>query len=117
GADEGDASATGGHEEGVDPTDTDTDTDAPPDTGTDGGSDDTDDPSGDDGPPRTCAPVTSGGEPCEAPSAHMICDSGTDPFQAIGLDCPGDATNSTPILDEVFQAADATTARVITQFG
>jgi hypothetical protein len=118
----GGASESGaGDTEGVDDaTDTGAD-DGVSDTGaTDDGADDgVADDGGDDGgeQPKVCAPAEPGNEQCFAPALHITCDDGDDPFRAIGLDCPGDATNSTPISNPVFSAADATTWYTITQFG
>jgi hypothetical protein len=87
----------------------------------DGGDDDGgDDDGGDDGgeEPKVCAPAVRGeNEVCFAPAFHITCDDNDDPFHAIGLDCPGDATNSTPISNATFSAPDATTWYTITQFG
>jgi hypothetical protein len=54
---------------------------------------------------------------CEAPGLHLVCDDDGDPFHAIGLDCPGDQFDSTPIFDSTFMANDPDSWAVITQFG
>jgi hypothetical protein len=67
------------------------------------------DPTGnDDGPP----------EVCEAPGNLIPCDADTtDPFQAIGLNCPGGADEAIPIYNQSFTSADAEAWAVARQLG
>jgi hypothetical protein len=61
------------------------------------------------------------GDPnCGAPADHITCDDwggNVTPLQAIGLNCPGDATNSTSTTAASFTAPDAATWRIATQYG
>jgi hypothetical protein len=61
------------------------------------------------------------GDPnCGAPADHLTCDdwgNNVTQLQAIGLNCPGDATNSTQTTAASWTAPDAATWRVATQYG
>ena len=76
-----------------------------------------------DGDPGDGDPGDGDGDPdpnCGAPSDHITCDdwgTGATPFQVLGLDCPGDASNSTPTTDSSFDAPDGASWRIGTQFG
>ena len=50
--------------------------------------------------------TTTSGEVCEAPGLLNVCDDGndSDPFHALGLDCPGADTNSIKIKQKVFMS-------------
>ncbi|HEY8380077.1 MAG TPA: choice-of-anchor L domain-containing protein [Nannocystis sp.] len=49
---------------------------------------------------------TTGDLDCEAPGILLVCDNGpnTDPFQAIGVGCPGAPENTIPIAQKVFNS-------------
>jgi hypothetical protein len=78
----------------------------------DGGDGDGDgDPDGGDG---------DGDPNCGAPGDHITCDDwggNVTALQAIGLNCPGDANNSTQTTAASFTAPDAATWRIATQYG
>jgi hypothetical protein len=68
----------------------------------------------------TGEPTDSGGkmEICEAPGDLMPCDGDTDNlFNAMGLGCEGGPNTSIPIINPVFAPTDATSWRIITQYG
>jgi hypothetical protein len=72
----------------------------------------------------TAAPETGDGDSCEAPADYTDCDGvpgsslTADPFQAIGLNCPGGTdANSIQVSNAVMNAANVDTWRVVTQFG
>lgn len=90
-----------------------------------GGPDDTD---GGTGGTSSGGEDTSGGEEstddggmkeiCEAPGELTPCDAGTDDiFNAMGLGCEGGPNTSIPIVNPVFTPTDATSWRIITQYG
>ena len=57
-------------------------------------------------------------QPCEAPTSHLVCDAADgDQFQAMGLNCPGNATDSTSIFGESFISPDGNAWRVASEFG
>jgi len=57
-------------------------------------------------------------EVCQAPGDLMPCDADTtDPFRAIGLDCPFLPNQSIPIQNELFESEDPTAWRIARQFG
>jgi len=70
------------------------------------------DTTGDGGSSSTGAPVS-----CDAPMGHQVCDEGNDPFQAIGLGCPGSADDSTPLVGSTFASVDETAWRIARELG
>jgi hypothetical protein len=57
-------------------------------------------------------------EICEAPGELISCDADTtDPFQAMGLNCAGEANEVIPILNASFTSPDAASWRIARQFG
>jgi hypothetical protein len=55
---------------------------------------------------------------CQAPGNLTPCDAQTDnPFQALGLDCPGGPNEMIPIHNETFFSQDAAAWRIAKQFG
>ncbi len=54
---------------------------------------------------------------CEAPEGHTVCDTDTDVFHAIGLGCPGAASDTYPIVDPVFTSPEANAWRIIREYG
>ena len=57
---------------------------------------------------------------CEAPGDLTPCDDLADApsaFQAMGLGCEGGPNEVIPVINPIFQAADSTTWRIITQYG
>ncbi len=60
----------------------------------------------------TTEPVT-----CDAPTGHLVCDEGLDPFRAIGLDCPGNEFESTPLVASAFSSPDETAWRLTRELG
>lgn len=60
----------------------------------------------------TTAPIV-----CDAPSGHMVCDEGPDPFQGIGLGCPGTPFDSTPLLAATLSSPDETAWRLTRELG
>jgi hypothetical protein len=55
--------------------------------------------------------------PCDAPTGHLVCDEGPDPFRAIGLGCPGNAFESTPLVSSSFASPDETAWRLTRELG
>lgn len=68
---------------------------------------DAEDPDG-----TTASPIT-----CDAPAGHTVCDDGPDPFQAIGLGCPGTPFDSTPLLASGLDSPDETAWRLTRELG
>lgn len=60
----------------------------------------------------TTAPVI-----CDAPTGHVVCDDGPDPLRAIGLDCPGNEFESTPLVSRSFDSPDETAWRLTRELG
>jgi hypothetical protein len=62
--------------------------------------------------------TTTGDPPCPLADAHVPCDADDDdPFHAIGLDCPGQSPESTPISGSSFSSPDNDAWKVANQFG
>lgn len=55
---------------------------------------------------ETTGDETTGGEICEAPGLLNVCDDGddSDPFHALGLNCPGAPDNTLPIKKSSFNS-------------
>jgi len=75
-------------------------------------------------PGATCQDIMQNGlgicthESCQAPSKYIGCDSGTDdPFNAIGLNCDGDETNSIQATNTVFSFNNNSAWRIASGFG
>jgi len=69
---------------------------------------------GDSAEDTTTAPV----EPCEAPGELITCDADTtDPFQAMGLGCVGEANEVIAIFNPSFTSPDASAWQIARQFG
>jgi hypothetical protein len=69
----------------------------------------------DDGPGESTGGVM---EPCFAPGNLTPCDAATDdPFQAIGLDCPGGADEMIPLMDTSFTSPDPDAWKIARQLG
>jgi hypothetical protein len=60
----------------------------------------------------TTAPIT-----CDAPTGHLVCDEGPDPFRAIGLGCPGNEFESTPLVAGTMISPDETAWRLTRELG
>lgn len=60
----------------------------------------------------TTAPVI-----CDAPTGHVVCDEGPDPFRAIGLGCPGNEFESTPLVSSTLTSPDETAWRLTRELG
>jgi hypothetical protein len=63
---------------------------------------------------------SSGTEVCEAPGMLVACDAlaaDPDPFQAIGLGCPGGPDESIPLTSARLHSADADAWQVATRYG
>jgi hypothetical protein len=60
----------------------------------------------------TTAPVV-----CDAPTGHLVCDEGPDPFRAIGLGCPGNEFDSTPLVRSSLASPDETAWRLTRELG
>jgi hypothetical protein len=126
---EGNSNSTTGDGDGDDPGDGDGDSgDGDGDSGDgDGDSGDGDGDSGDgdgdsgDGDGDGDTGGDGDGDPnCGAPGDHITCDAWGDnvtALQALGLNCPGDANNSTQTTAASFTAPDAATWRIATQYG
>jgi len=57
-------------------------------------------------------------EICEAPGELVACDADTaDPFQAMGLGCPGEANEVIPIFNASFSSPDGEAWRIARQYG
>lgn len=62
-------------------------------------------------------------EVCAAPRRYITCDTALDaadplaPFQALGLGCPGDASDSIAITDTSFNSVNPNAWRIATGFG
>jgi hypothetical protein len=77
--------------------------------------DDTDDSTGE---PGDTADPTGPEELCEAPGNLLSCDADTtDPFQAIGLNCPGGPDEMIPIFNTLFESPNSNAWRVARQYG
>lgn len=80
-----------------------------------------DDTTGDTG--TTADDTTTAEEACEAPTEYIVCDTALDPadpaapFQALGLGCPGDPSNSIAISQTTFNSLNPSAWRVATGFG
>jgi hypothetical protein len=106
---------------------TDASTDATDDATTDASTDATDDATTDTtdattDDTTTTTTTTQGGGDCEAPPAYENCDGmpgalTNDPWRAIGVNCPGDATNSVQAQNATMNSNNANAWRVAAQFG
>jgi hypothetical protein len=54
---------------------------------------------------------------CDAPTGHLVCDDGSDPFRAIGLGCPGNEFESTPLVSGTMSSVDETAWRLTRELG
>jgi hypothetical protein len=66
--------------------------------------------------------TTTGNGSCEAPPAYTNCDGmpgqlTNDPWRALGVNCPGDLTNSVQAANATMNSNNANAWRVATQFG
>lgn len=60
----------------------------------------------------TTAPVV-----CDVPTGHVVCDDGPDPFRAIGLGCPGNEFEATPLVSSSLDSPDETAWRLTRELG
>ncbi|HEY0133856.1 MAG TPA: hypothetical protein VGB85_07245, partial [Nannocystis sp.] len=99
-------------------------TEATGDTGTTEPAADTTGDTGTTGPAGDTTGDTTGAEEvCAAPTTYITCDAALDPadplapFQAMGLGCPGDASDSITISEPSFNSQNPNAWRIATGFG
>ena len=54
---------------------------------------------------------------CAAPTGHAVCDDGPDPLRAIGIGCPGNEFDSTPLVSGSLTSVDETAWRLTRELG
>jgi hypothetical protein len=70
------------------------------------------------GPAATTADESTTAIPfCGAPTGHLVCDDGPDPFRAIGLGCPGTEFESTALVSSAMTSPDETAWRLTRELG